>query len=82
MIYHDNHIIDIGFASVVHKLTGCKIVNSSKSHDELTSVLVVVQILFDYKEEISIENIKFRKIAGIQSRIQMIIEKNYQMISS
>ena len=77
MIYHDNHIIDIGFAAVVHKLTGCKIVNSSKSHDELTSVLIgKYKYYFDYKEEISIENIKeLEKSLEYNLGFKMIIEK-------
>ena len=77
MIFHDNHIVDIGFASVVHKLTGCKIVNSSKSHDELTSVLVgKYRYYFDYKEEISKENIKeLEKSLEYNLGFKMIIEK-------
>ena len=76
MIYHDNHIIDIGFASVVHKLTGCKIVNSS-SHDELTSVLVgKYRYHFDYKEEMSLENIKeLEKSLEYHLGFKMIIER-------
>lgn len=77
MIYHDNHIIDNGFASVVHKLTGCKIVYSSKSHDELTSVLVgKYRYYFDYKEEMSLENIKeLEKSLEYHLGFKMIIEK-------
>ena len=77
MIYHDNHIIDIGFASVVHKLTGCKIVYSSKSHDELTSVLVgKYRYYFDYREEMSPENIKeLEKSLEYNLGFKMIIEK-------
>ena len=77
MIYHDNHIIDNGFASVVHKLTGCKIVYSSKSHDELTSVLVgKYRYYFDYKEEMSLENIKeLEKSLEYHLGFKMIIER-------
>ena len=77
MIYHDNHVIDIGFASVIHKLTGCKIVYSSKSYDELTSVLVgKYRYYFDYKEEISLENIiNLEKSLEYNLGFKMIIEK-------
>ena len=77
IIYHDNQIIDIGFASVVHKLTGCKIVHSSKSHDELTSVLVgKYRYYFNYKDEISLDNIKeLEKSLEYNLGFKMIIEK-------